>query len=120
MGLFDKFKKKSKAEDYKTEDSKAEDYKAGNSKSEDYIDDVTFIRDIKHIQSGPWHQYDVLLAAQGYGWDYMISSADYMAAADLENISQVTSGFIDSEDTDITELYKKSNCKCSETEELNN
>ena len=50
----------------------------------------------------------------------MISSADYMAAADLENISQVTSGFIDSEDTDITELYKKSNCKCSETEELKN
>ncbi len=150
MGLFDKFKKKSKAEDYKTEDFKAEDYKAGNSKAEnskaenskaenskaedykaedykaedykaeDYIDDVTFIRDIKHIQSGPWHQYDVLLAAQGYGWDYMISSADYMAAADLENISQVTSGFIDSEDTDITELYKKSNCKCSETEELKN
>ena len=69
MGLFDKFKKKN---------------------NEEYIDDVTFIRDIKHIQSGPWHQYDVLLAAQGYGWDYMISSADYMAAADLENISQVT------------------------------
>lgn len=130
MGLFDKFKKKSKAEDYKAEDFKTEDYKAGtskaedckaeNCKAEDYIDDVTFIRDIKHIQSGPWHQYDVLLAAQGYGWDYMISSADYMAAADLENISQVTSGFIDSEDTDITELYKKSNCKCSETEELKN
>ena len=85
MGLFDKFKKKN---------------------NEEYIDDVTFIRDIKHIQSGPWHQYDVLLAAQGYGWDYMISSADYMAAADLENISQVTSGFIDSEDTDITEELK--------------
>ena len=128
MGLFDKFKKKSKAEDYKTEDFKAEDckaedckaenYKAENYKAENYIDDITFIRDIKHIQSGPWHQYDVLLAAQGYGWDYMMSSADYMAAADLENISQVTSGFIDSEDTDITELYKKSNCKCSETEIL--
>lgn len=42
MGLFDKFKKKN---------------------NEEYIDDVTFIRDIKHIQSGPWHQYDVLLAA---------------------------------------------------------
>ncbi|WP_419563384.1 hypothetical protein [Ruminococcus sp.] len=50
----------------------------------------------------------------------MISSADYMAAADLENISQVTSGFIDSEDTNITELYKKSNGKFSETEELKN
>lgn len=52
MGLFDKFKKKN---------------------NEEYIDDVTFIRDIKHIPSVPWHQYDVLLAAQGYGWDYMIS-----------------------------------------------
>ncbi len=31
MGLFDKFKKKN---------------------NEEYIDDVTFIRDIKHIQSG--------------------------------------------------------------------
>ena len=99
MGLFDKFKKKNNKE---------------------YIDDVTYIRDIKHIPSVPWHQYDVLLAAQGYGWDYMISSADYMAAADLENISQVTSGFIDSEDTNITELYKKSNGKFSETEELKN
>ena len=69
MGLFDKFKKKN---------------------NEEYIDDVTYIRDIKHIPSVPWHQYDVLLAAQGYGWDYIIDWANYMATTDLEQISQVT------------------------------
>lgn len=79
-----------------------------------YLDDVTYIRDIKHIKSGPWHQYDVLLAARGYGWEAMISWADYMAASDLAEVHQVTAG----SDEDITESYKRSNGKCIETPEL--
>ena len=98
MGLFDKFKKKN---------------------NEEYIDDVTYIRDIKHIPSVPWHQYDVLLSAQGYGWDYIIDWANYMATTDLEQISQVTVSSAD-KSADITESYIKSNGKFSETEELKN
>ena len=98
MGLFDKFKKKN---------------------NEEYIDDVTYIRDIKHIPSVPWHQYDVLLAAQCYGWDYIIDWANYMATTDLEQISQVTVSSAD-KSADITESYIKSNGKFSETEELKN
>ncbi len=45
MGLFDKFKKE--------------------KNNEEYIDDVTYIRDIKHIQSELWHQYDVLFGSAG-------------------------------------------------------
>ena len=85
----------------------------------EYLDDITYIRDIKHIQSGVWHQYDVLLAARGYGWNTMIGWADYMAALDLEGVSEVTAAnSAQGKDTDITESYKSSNGKCIETPEL--
>ncbi len=88
-------------------------------KGNEYLDDITYIRDIKHFQSGPWHQYDVLLAAQGYGWDTMIGWADYMAASDLENVFGVTTSISASgKDVDITKSYQSSNGKCSETPEL--
>lgn len=70
MGLFDVFKSK-------------------NSTNSDIIDDMSYIAELKHIE-GLWHQYDFLLASQGYGWDYMVDSADYMTKAELENIGTVS------------------------------
>ena len=71
MGLFDVFKKKVIVEQpsSKSESSIA---KTNEENSTDYIDDITFIQEMKHIQTGPWHQYDVLFASQIYGWDFMI------------------------------------------------
>ena len=60
-----------------------------SSLNEELIDDVTYIREIKHIR-GKWQQYDVLLEARGYGWDYMVDTAAYMEGADLDNVSTVT------------------------------
>ena len=87
--------------------------------NDEYLDDITFIRDMKHFTSGPWHQYDVLLAARGYGWDIMKDWADYMSQADLEHISQVTTGALGVQETDITQSYLNNGGKCKNTPELN-
>lgn len=88
-------------------------------KENEYLDDITYIQDIKHIQSGAWHQYDVLLAAQGYGWKTMIGWADYMAASDLEDVDEMkTANSLQGQDIDITESYKSSNGKGIEIPEL--
>lgn len=35
-----------------------------NSKA-DLLDDVTFIKEIRYLNSGLWQQYDICLASQG-------------------------------------------------------
>lgn len=111
MGLSDLFKKKNVA-------PQAEEETETTVIDEEYLNDITFIRDMKHICNGPWHQYDVVLAARGYGWNDMISWADYMADVDLENVSQVTFSNMGSGETDITESYKRNSDKCSQMPEL--
>lgn len=87
-----------------------------NISSPEVLIDVTFIRDIKHIPAGPWHQYDILLAARGYGWEQMLDWADYMAQADLDHITQVTvSSLVGEKEKDITESYLKNGGKCGKT-----
>lgn len=66
MGLFDGFKK---------DDG-------------DMLNDTSYIVEYRHL-SGPWQQYDFRLTS-GYGWDYMVDSAEYMASADLKNIGTVS------------------------------
>ena len=40
---------------------------------EEFLDDITFIREIKHTGSGTgWQQYDILMEARSYGWEMMI------------------------------------------------
>ena len=55
----------------------------------DMLDDVSFIGQMKHFSNGPWQQYDILLAARGYGWDYMLDCAEYMLQADIANVSTI-------------------------------
>lgn len=81
-------------------------------------DSTVFVREIKHICSGPWHQYDVLLAAQGYGWDTMKEWADFMSDADLEHISQVTISCFGEKENEITKSYIDNGRKCQNTPEL--
>ena len=64
----------------------------GNRKkkeNEEMLNDVSYIQEMKHIR-GAWQQYDILLAASGYGWTYMVDCAAYMESADLDGISTVT------------------------------
>ena len=64
----------------------------GNRKkkgNEEMLNDVSYIQEMKHIR-GAWQQYDILLAASGYGWAYMVDCAAYMETADLDGISTVT------------------------------
>lgn len=84
-----------------------------------YLDDITFIKSTKHLRAGPWHQYDVLLTAQGYGWEMMKDWADYMVQADLERISQVTVGSLGAEEIEITQSYLSSGGECNRTPDLN-
>lgn len=64
-------------------------FKSKKSTNSDIIDDMSYIAELKHIE-GTWNQYDFLLAARGYGWDYMVDSADYMAKTELEHIGTVS------------------------------
>ena len=52
--------------------------------------DASYIAKSHRTAAGAWQQYDFLLATHPYGWDYMVSQADYMAKADLENIGTIT------------------------------
>lgn len=69
------------------------------------INDISYIEQIKKAEVGKWHQYDVLLAARGYGWDMMIDWAEYMAKADLKDVSEVTVGSLGAEAKNITASY---------------
>ncbi len=81
-------------------------------------DNKTFVKAINHVQSGHWHQYDVLLDARIYGWDFMKEWADYVINADLENISEVTTGSLALEDKNITKSFEANGEKIAQTPEL--
>lgn len=55
------------------------------------LDDLSYIRQMRHSTAGPWHQYDILLDAGGYGWQTMLSWADEICASDV-HIETVTAG----------------------------
>lgn len=106
MSLFHPFKKKSPAK------------QPEQTASDGVIDDVTFIRELRHISQGPWHQYDVLLDARGYGWDAMLDWADYLAQADLEHVDQVTAAPLGAQERNVTESYAAHDGRCTQTPEL--
>ncbi len=75
----------------------------------DMLGDVSFIKEMHHIQNGVWHQYDILLDARPYGWDYMVDMAEYMNQIDLENVGNVSvSEVTGSPDIDLIEKYRAS------------
>lgn len=77
-----------------------------NNKESDTLNDMSYIADIHHIRES-WQQYDFLLAARGYGWDYIIDSAEYMINNDLSNISTVSlSKIMGSGEIELIDEYK--------------
>ena len=61
--------------------------------AETLLDDVSYIQEIKHLHGAVgiafWKQYDVLLAAQHYGWETMVDWAAYMESADIDKIDSI-------------------------------
>lgn len=117
MGLFDFLKKTKNNVKEEQNPVQADSTQETANESGEYLEDITYIKAMRHVR-GTWQQYDVLLAATGYGWDYMIKSADYMAQADLTNVSQVTASYLGRADNDLSASYAKHNRKCSEMPEL--
>lgn len=67
-----------------------------------------YIREIRHTARGAWHQYDVLLAVGGYGWETMIDWAEYLRTADLVKLSTiVTTEHIGGRETEHKDEYQK-------------
>ena len=77
------------------------------------IDDITYIREIRHSRENIWHIYDVMLNSRGYGWEMMLNWADYMVSADLQDISTVTSGNMGEQKKDHTEQFQNADGKVS-------
>jgi len=85
-------------------------FKSKKNTSSDIIDDMSYIAELNHIE-GPWHQYDFLLASQGYGWEYMVDSADYMSRNELEHIGTVSvSKMMGAGEEEFIEEYNASGC----------
>lgn len=60
-----------------------------NKNTSDILNDASYIYTVEHIV-GPWHQYDFTLTAKGYGWEYILSSAEYIVNADLFNVGTIS------------------------------
>lgn len=90
------------------------------NKLEERLDDITFISHMRRIAlpDSSWQKYDVILNARGCGWDMIKDWADYLSEADLENISQVTTGIMMDVSSPVTQSYIEHGRKCTQTPEL--
>lgn len=84
--------------------------------AEPELDDVSYIQEMKHQSimeasmfswSMSWQQYDVLLAARSYGWEYMVNWADYMENADFDCIDSIIVSAPGEQDIDLAHIYNK-------------
>ena len=79
--------------------------------AEPVLDDVSYIQEMKHqslkVGSSLWQQYDFLLAARPYGWDYMVGWADYMETADFDNIDSMTVSAPGEKDIELARIYNQ-------------
>ncbi len=80
--------------------------RASGDDPEEALDDITFIRAIRQSQSGPWHQYDVLLDARPYGWAMMVDWAAYLNGADLDAIGTVSVSHPSGSETELVDSYR--------------
>lgn len=91
-----------------------------HNNSENVLNDASYIYSVEHIV-GPWHQYDFTLAARGYGWDYILSSAEYMVNSDLCDVGTISvSPSIGSMAKEYISNYRENGEKLSLITELKN
>lgn len=116
MGLKDLFNK-SKAEEKVNTAAKEN---ANVTSEADYLDDTSYVVRFEHTEQNGWHLYTLQMTG-GYGWEYMISSADYVKSVDFLDLQQVSYSMIaGAQEIDITKLFKNTNMKFAECKELEN
>lgn len=76
------------------------------------LDDISYIQEIKHLYGDAgiafWKQYDVLLAAQHYGWETMVDWAAYMESADIDKIdSIIVADLADDSGIELAHVYNQ-------------
>jgi len=59
------------------------------ARQEGMLDSYTWLEDVKHSMNGNWHVYDVTFYADGYDWDYVRNSAEYMILNDVTKVVEV-------------------------------
>ncbi len=102
MGMFDIFKKKKET----VQGGNGQAWPTGR-----YLD-KSYVKDLHHVSQGPWHQYDILIDARGYGWETMVDWADYMAQKDLIRVDQLSVGDLHADELDLTKEFQVvHNCK---------
>lgn len=83
--------------------------KQNNNAQEDYIDDLSFIKEMKHSKAGAFEQYDILIDARIYGWETILIWADYLLKTDIDHLSSMTFvGIPGGEELELIEKYKES------------
>ena len=91
--------------------------------AESMLDDTSYIQEMKHLSGKDgnvvWQQYDILLAAQHYGWETMVDYAAYLESADFDNVESLTVADISDEPaTDLTYVYNQSKVGLKNFEKL--
>lgn len=90
-----------------------------NTQTDSFLDDVSFIQEMKHIEAGSWQQYDILLAAWGYGWNTMVEWAQYMADVDLKPVDTLTCALMPhSREIELVEQYRECGEKIADIPDL--
>ena len=80
--------------------------------AETMLDDVSYIQEMKHISGKVgfviWQQYDILLAAQHYGWDTMVDWVAYIESADIGKIESIrVADLTDDTGTELAHVYNQ-------------
>ena len=79
--------------------------------AEPMLDDTSYIQEMKHLTVKVgivlWQQYDFLLAARPYCWEYMVEWADYMETADFDDIDSMTVGAPGENDLELAHVYNQ-------------
>ena len=85
--------------------------KAEQPAEEPMLDDTSYIEDMKHQSFNwafrTWQQYDILLAAQPYGWETMVDWAGYMETADIDSIESMVVGAPGQQDIELAPDYNQ-------------
>ncbi|SEA29175.1 hypothetical protein SAMN05216462_0993 [Xylanibacter ruminicola] len=92
--------------------------------TESFIDDDSYIESIQHLSGKVgiwvWQQYDILLAAQPYGWETMVDLAAYLETADINPIDSLTvSDMPNDEAVELSHVYNQSKVELMNFDKLN-
>ena len=87
------------------------------------LDDVSYIQEMEHLHGNVgivvWQQYDILLAAQHYGWETMVDWAAYMESADIDKIDSIVVGDLNQNDgIELAHVYNQNKVGLKNFEKL--